>query len=95
MYGGPMMGGWGGWGGYGLFGFAIGLVFWVALAVGIVLVVRWLVQASNQGRVGGGAPQADAGATPRQSALEIVGERYARGEISKDEFEQIKKDLEE
>jgi putative membrane protein len=32
-------------------------------------------------------------ATGRQTPLEIARERYARGEITKEEFEQIKKDL--
>lgn len=31
--------------------------------------------------------------TTKQASLTIAEERYARGEISKEEFEQIKKDL--
>jgi putative membrane protein len=42
----------------------------------VVLVVRWL----------GGAGGSGAGARPK-AALDILEERFARGEIDKDEFE--------
>jgi putative membrane protein len=32
--------------------------------------------------------------TPRETSIDILKRRYARGEISKEEFEQMKKDLE-
>lgn len=35
----------------------------------------------------------DSGGVERRSPLDIAKERYARGEISKEQFEQIKKDL--
>jgi putative membrane protein len=38
---------------------------------------------------------AQSGATPPRRPLEIAKERYARGEIGRDEFEQMKRDLEE
>ena len=73
-----MMGGYGGsW-----FGSIIMVAFWVAVIVGIVLLIRWLV-VSTKGGVGGG----------EGSALEILKKRYARGEIDKKEYEQKKKDL--
>ena len=31
--------------------------------------------------------------TPKQTPLEVAKERYARGEITREQFEQIKKDL--
>jgi len=54
-------------------------LFWVALIVGGVLVVKWLM---GQGGAGRG-----------DSALEILKNRYARGEIDRQEFEEKKRDL--
>ncbi len=71
--------GWGGW----IFGPLMMIVF-IALIVGVVvLVVRWL------GGVGGGPAQ---GSKPK-AALEILEERFARGEIDKDEFEDRRRAL--
>ncbi|MFI5341303.1 MAG: SHOCT domain-containing protein [Candidatus Methylomirabilales bacterium] len=77
--------GWGGYGGYGM-GFLGGLfmlLFWGLIIVGLVLVVRWLW---DQGRSRAGAGAGDA-------PLDILKRRYARGEISKEEFERMKQDL--
>jgi len=58
----------------------LGIIFWVALLVGIVLLVVWLVKTvSGRGR--------------QESALDILKKRYARGEITKEEFEEKKRDL--
>ena len=70
------------WGLWGLWGFAAMLfmfLFWVLVIVGIVLGIRWLVR---QGRPGA-----------QDSALEILRQRYARGEINREEFEAKRKDL--
>jgi putative membrane protein len=55
------------------------LVFWGLVMAGIVLAVRWLA-------TGGRGPGTD-------RALEILRERYARGEIDKEEFEAKRRDL--
>ena len=84
MPGGGMMG-WG-YGGYGM-GFLGGifmLLFWGLIIVGLVLVVRWLWDRAQPG----------AGAGAGDAPLDILKRRYARGEIGKEEFERIKKDLE-
>jgi putative membrane protein len=74
---GPYMMSWGG-GGYGTILGPIFMIIVLALAVAIgVLLVRWL----------GGpwfAPSPPRGPT----ALEILKERYARGEIDKEEYEE-------
>ncbi len=74
---------WGhGWGGM-IFGPLMMIVF-IALTVAVVvLVVRWL------GGAGGGPAQ---GSKPK-AALEILEERFARGEIDKDEFEDRRRAL--
>lgn len=56
------------------------LVFWAAVIVGIVLAIRWLV---TQGKA----------SHPTDAALDILRQRYARGDISKEEFEAKKRDL--
>ena len=81
---GNMMG-WGGYGGYGggFFGAVPMLLGWVLLIAGIVVVARWL---SSDGSRWHRASSAD-------EALSILRERYARGEIDKDEFDKRKVDL--
>lgn len=81
-YGHPHM--WGGdWGWGGMFlGPLFGLLFIAAVAVAIVFVVR--------------AVSGDSGHAPRSgrsSALDILDERFARGEIDKDEYEDRKRSL--
>jgi putative membrane protein len=79
---GPGMMGWG----YGMEWFwpIIMVVFWVAVIVGIIFLIRWLVISTRTG---------SRGARSEDSALEILKKRYARGEIDKQEFEEKKKDL--
>ncbi len=74
-----MMGGWGrGWGG-GLGGLG-SLLFLALIGGGVYLIVRAL---------GGGSPSAPG----EETALDILKRRYARGEISKEEFEEKKQEL--
>lgn len=84
MPGGGMMG-WGGYGGYGMgiFGGLFMLLFWGLIIVGLVLVVRWLW---DRGRP---ATSGQSGEAP----LDILKRRYARGEITKEEFDRMKQDL--
>ncbi len=84
--GNPMMGygGWnnmmGGWNGFGILGWIPMLLFWVLLILGVVALFRYL---------GGLGKRSDESKAP----LDILKERYAKGEINKKEFEEMKKDL--
>jgi uncharacterized membrane protein len=85
---GGMMGG-GMMGGFGL----IGLLFNLVVIVGIVVLVIWAVrQVSSNGQGAGLLGQLNnrsAEATPR----EIVAERYTRGEITREQYQEILSDL--
>ena len=67
------------WGAWGFGMMFMMVLFWVLVIIGIVLAIRWL---SSQGRE-----------RPSDSAVEILRQRYARGEIDKEEFEAKKRDL--
>jgi putative membrane protein len=72
-------------GGFGLVGGIFMLVFWILVIVGVVLLIKWLVEQTSHGGY--------THAPPNSQALEIAKSRYAKGEISKEEFDQIKQDL--
>ncbi len=79
MMGPGMMGGWGFpfMGGLGM------LLFWLLVIGGVV----WLVQsARGSSPSGAGTPAAD-------SPLDILKRRYARGEITKEQFEEMRQTL--
>jgi putative membrane protein len=71
-----------GWGYMGGWGFM--MFFWLVI-LGLIF---YVIYARGRNRDGG------PGARPGGKALEILKERYARGEISREEFERMKKDIE-
>jgi len=70
-----------GWGfGWWFGGMIMMVLFWIVVVVGIVALIKLLFSRSP-------------GKRSSQSALEILRKRYARGEITKEEFENMKKDI--
>lgn len=72
-----------GYGFMGGFGFFFMILFWGLVIWAIIALVQ-SVSRNNTQSVGG--PQSD-------TALEMLRKRYVKGEITKAEFEQMKKDL--
>lgn len=85
-FGGGMMGygmmNYGNMMGYGSEWGVFGLLFWALAFVALVLLVYWLYTNLRNG-----------GQTV--SAMDLLKQRYAKGEISKKEYQDMKKDLEE
>ncbi len=76
------------WGSWGIGMMFMMFLFWAALIVALVFFIRWLITAGGRGH------QAVTG-HGTESALDILKKRYARGEISKAEFQDMYKDLQE
>ena len=67
------------WGGTMAFGWLFMILFWILVILAIVALAKWIFDEAHKPK---GKPP-----------LEILKERYARGEIDKKEFEEKKKDL--
>lgn len=70
-------------GGFGL----IGLLINILILVGIVVLVVWAVKRFSAGSTNGGPM------TSGQSPREILQARYARGEITREQYQQMLGDL--
>lgn len=92
MMGPGMMGGYGGMmRGFGAPGFAYSpvgsilmLIFWAFIITGIVLLIVWVARNAGRGT---------RSTSSSNSALEILQTRYAKGEITKDQYEEMRRAL--
>lgn len=68
------------WDNHGLgmgFGWIFMVLFWALVILGIIFLIQLITKGSKR----------------EETALDILKKRYARGEITRDEFEKIKDDL--
>ncbi len=72
-----------GYEGYGMMGFGwiFGLIIWVLLIVGVVLAIKWVIGSPERGG-------------RSLTALDILKQRYASGEISEEQYHRMKKEIE-
>ena len=68
-----------GWFGHG-FGWLFMVLFWVLAIAGVVALIKWLGSSSTQ---------------RGETSLAILKARYARGEIGKEEYERMRRELQE
>ena len=68
---------------WGVFSFLLGLLLIFLLVVVAVGAMRWLW-----------GQQMTFGIGSKESAVDILKKRYARGEIGKEEFDRLRKDIE-
>ncbi|HEY5519990.1 MAG TPA: SHOCT domain-containing protein [Candidatus Limnocylindrales bacterium] len=81
---------WGYGGGLGLGGL-LGMIGMIALVIGVIVLIVWLVtRTASTGTAQGPAPR-----LVGQDASELLRMRFARGEITEDEYRAAKKVLEE
>ncbi|HLC02930.1 MAG TPA: SHOCT domain-containing protein [Anaerolineales bacterium] len=73
--------------GWMIFGGVMMILFWGGLIALAVVVIRGFTGVGFRSSGGGGSGLGD------NSALEILKERYARGEISKSEYEEMRRDI--
>ena len=82
--------------GVGLFAFVwflVSIAFLVLLVLLVVLAIRWLLRSLSSSSAAGPSSPGATGTATDDSALAVLRERFARGEIDADEFEQRRRTL--
>jgi len=64
------------------FGWIFVILFWALIILGVIALAKWILSAGS------------AGASDSKRPLDIIKERYARGEITREQYEQMRRDLE-
>jgi putative membrane protein len=83
--------GYGMMGGYGMgYGIGpIGMIIWIVILIAVVVAVVWLVRSMT----GAGSHSHSLPGPRRSSGLDVLEERYAKGEIQREEYLEKKKDI--
>jgi putative membrane protein len=61
-----------------LFFFILHVLFWILVIIGVVTLIKYIIQPGQR---------------QKDEALELLRKRYASGQISREEFEEKRKDL--
>lgn len=56
----------------------ISILFWALIIAGVVFITKWFLERNEENK---------------ESALDILNKRYAKGEINRETFERMKKDI--
>jgi putative membrane protein len=75
-------------GGWGFFGSVLMFLFWVIVIILVILLIKHLIEHEKLHNTTTKQPLVE-----NKSPLDIAKERYAKGEITKDELEEIKNNL--
>lgn len=70
----------GNWFGFGILGAVISLIFWILVIIAIVFLIKYLLYRGHREE-------------SEEDALEVLKKRYAKGEISNEEYDKMKKEL--
>jgi plastocyanin len=70
------------YGGGGIIGMILSFLFFIAIIVAVIILIVWLVKKKSYSE-----------GESKSRVLDILKERYAKGEITKEQFEAMKKDL--
>ena len=77
-----------GYGGFGWIGMILGLVIMIALITGFVILVIWAIR-----RMSGNTNHIQYPVSKELTAKDIAKARYAKGEISREEYQQLLSDI--
>ncbi|HXX53149.1 MAG TPA: SHOCT domain-containing protein [Thermodesulfovibrionales bacterium] len=58
------------------------IAFWIAVVIGFAYFVKWIIAAGKRRET-----------KSEETALDILKKRYAKGELSKEDFERMKQDI--
>lgn len=78
------------YGGFGWIGMILGGIFWLAVLVGLVLLVVWGIKRVSSGS---GMTNSSGSSQAVASPKEILQARYARGEITREQYTEMLSDL--
>ena len=80
-------------GSFALVWFLVSIAFLVLLVLLVVLAIRWLLRSLSSSSAASPSSPGATGIATDDSALAVLRERFARGEIDTEEFEQRRRTL--